>query len=98
VTPKPDSWNIHSTSPIGDPGEPERAPLDRAAGQSRGNQERLAELEAAIANVTRLLAKTDDAETAGELVAERRAMRGEVEVLRREAAGNVRDIDAKRRR
>lgn len=65
------------------------ARVDHAVGQSRGNQDRLAELEAAIANVTRLLGKTDDPETAGELVAERRAMRAEVEALRCGAAGNV---------
>jgi hypothetical protein len=48
---------------------------------------RAAELEAAIANLTRLLAQTDDPETAAELVAERRQMRGELDERRRSGAG-----------
>jgi hypothetical protein len=71
-------------------------------GQSRGNpssdSSRVAELEAAIANVTRLLARTDDAETAGKLVVERRAMRGELETLRRAGASNVIAFDDARRK
>jgi hypothetical protein len=45
---------------------------------------------------TRLLAKTDDVETAGALVAERRAMRAELEWLRREAE-RVGDLSERRR-
>ena len=68
-------------------------------GQSRGNLgDRIAELDAAIANVTRMLAQVDDARVAGELVAERRAMRDDLEALRREASGNVRDLEAARAR
>jgi hypothetical protein len=71
-------------------------------GQSGGNPSSdpsgVAELEAAIANVTRLLARTDDAETAGVLVVERRAMRGELETLQRDGARNVIAFDDARRR
>jgi hypothetical protein len=45
--------------------------LEGAGGRSGGN--RADELEAAIANITRLLARAEDPEVAGELVAERRA-------------------------
>jgi hypothetical protein len=46
-------------------------------------------LEAAIANLTRLLASTDDPAAAADLVAERRQLRSELEELRRVEAGNV---------
>jgi hypothetical protein len=49
--------------------------------QSSGNPTRLAELQAAIANLTRLLAKTEDPAVAAELVGERRAMRAEGDAL-----------------
>jgi hypothetical protein len=46
----------------------------------RGNPaDPITELEAAIANVTRLLGKVDDEKTVRELVAERRALREELE-------------------
>jgi hypothetical protein len=47
------------------------------------------ELEAAIANVTRLLAAVDDAEAAADLVRERRALREELRERRELASGNV---------
>ncbi len=50
--------------------------------------------------MTRLLASTDDTTTAGELVAERRAMRVELASLREAAAratGKVVDLPAKTR-
>ncbi len=53
-------------------------------------------LERAIAAVTRALAATDDPKLAGELVAERRALREELGALRR--AGVVVSLDARRRR
>jgi hypothetical protein len=46
------------------------------------------ELEAAIANLTRLLANTDDAAVAAELVGERRVMRAEREALLMAAHGS----------
>jgi hypothetical protein len=49
--------------------------------------QRASALEDAIANLTRLIASTDDAQAAAELVAERRAMRTELEAMRR--PGNV---------
>ena len=81
------SRSNEKTSPIGDPRDPENTPVNHDAGQSRGNETRLTELEAAIANMTRLLAKTDDAKIASELVTERRTMRLELEALRRDATG-----------
>jgi hypothetical protein len=59
------------------------------------NDERIAELDAAVANLTRLLAKVDDGETAAEIVAERKAMRAEVEDLRR--PDNVVVLEERRR-
>jgi Skp family chaperone for outer membrane proteins len=59
-----------------------------AAAQTR-HSDAEAKLEAAIANVTRLLAKADDPDVAAELVAERRSMRAELQALQREAAGVV---------
>ena len=93
-----DSRDIEKTSHPSDPRSHETTPVDHAVGQSRGNETRLGELEEAIANVTRLLGKTDDAETAGELVGERRAMRAELDALRREGVGNVVPITTGRRR
>jgi hypothetical protein len=92
-----DSRDTEKTSPIGEPTRPDKAPVSDLVGQSWGNPERLTELETAIANVTRLLGKTDDAGVAAELVAERRAMRLEVEGLRREAAGVI-DLATERRK
>jgi hypothetical protein len=90
-----ESRSTEKTSTAADPGRPESTRLDPAPGQSRGNPDRGQELEAAIANVTRLLSKTDDPETAQELVAERKAMRSELEALQRPA--NVTPIGARRR-
>jgi hypothetical protein len=92
------SPGTEKTSPIGDPSRPEKASVDHAVGQSRGNEQRLAALEAAIANVTRLLAKTDDVGMAAELVAERRAMREELDERQRAMAGNVVALDPSKRR
>jgi hypothetical protein len=78
-----DSREAKETSPIVDPGQAEMTRDADRVGQSRGNHERIAELEAALANVTRLLTKVDDAQVASELVAERKAMREELEALRR---------------
>jgi hypothetical protein len=78
-----ESPSVQEISPIGDPRPHEIAPEQPAEWQSSGNQKRLAELDAAIANVTRLLAETDDVGAAAELVGERRAMRLEHEMLRR---------------
>jgi hypothetical protein len=86
-----ESAGAEKTSPIGDP----RRPLNGWPGQWRGNPssaERAAELEAAIANMTRLLARAEDPDAAAELVTERKEMRRELETLQREAAGNVVDI------
>jgi len=62
----------------------------------------MADLEEAIANVTRLLGKTDDPSAAGALVAERSSMREELRTLRdteARASGKVTRIDeAKGRR
>jgi len=52
-------------------------------------------IEAAIRRLTLALATADD-DTIAELVAERRALRDEVRQLR-EAAGNVRHLDAHRK-
>jgi hypothetical protein len=49
-----------------------------------------ADLESAIAGVTRALGAVDDPELAAELVAERRVMREELRELREAAAGVVR--------
>jgi hypothetical protein len=46
-----------------------------------------ATLEAAVANVTRALAATDDPLLAAEFVVERRSMREELKALRENAAG-----------
>ncbi len=51
--------------------------------------DRGAQLEAAIANMTRLLARTDDEAVAVELVAERRSMRAELRTLRDPVPGIV---------
>ena len=56
-----------------------------------------ATLEAAIASVTRALAATNDPQLAGELVAERRAMREELGELR-QVGTSVVHLDAVRRR
>ncbi len=56
--------------------------------QSMAN-ERTVSLELAIANLTRLLARTDDPDTAAALVTERAAMRRELESARQVSAGNV---------
>jgi len=60
------------------------------------NRERLAELQNAITAVTRAIAaaETDDIT---ELVAERSAMRREVQALRQQAITNVVALDVKRR-
>jgi hypothetical protein len=79
---------VHKKSQIGDPRSPEIAPEQTSEWQSSGNQRRLLELEAAIANLTRLLANTDDAVVAAELVGERRAMRAEREALLMAAHGS----------
>lgn len=92
---------IEKTSAVEQPREPEMTPVAGAAGQSWGNPsvaERAAQLEAAIANVTRLMSRTDEPETAAELVGERRAMRAELDALQREAARNVVDIAGRTRR
>jgi hypothetical protein len=57
---------------------------------------RIAELEAAIANVTRLLATADD-DTAADYIIERKAMRQELEAALRQRA-NVTDLAAARAR
>jgi hypothetical protein len=61
-------------------GSPEIERAEGLAAHSRPNG-RAVELEAAIENLTRLLARTDDPEIAAELVAERRTMRGELQAL-----------------
>jgi len=67
-----------------------------------GNPDALRDLDEAIANLTRLLGKTDDPKVAGDLVAERAAMREELRARREaeaRASGKVRSIDeAKGRR
>jgi len=75
------------TSQIDDPRSPEITPEQMAEWQSSGNQTRLAELQAAISNLTRLLAKTEDPAVAAELVGERRAMRAEGHALWRRSRG-----------
>jgi hypothetical protein len=82
---------------IGDPRSGEIVKVGGAATQSRPN-DRPAELEAAIANLTRLLARTDDPQTAAELVVGRRAMRSELEDARRQAVANVLDFSGERTR
>jgi precorrin isomerase len=57
-------------------------------------QERIASLERAVANVTRLLAAADDPAVAADLAAERRAMRAELEALRQ---AETIDLDTERR-
>ena len=59
--------------------------MDPSQWQFSGNPERLAELEIAITNLTRLLGLTDNPNTAAVLVTERRAMREEFEELCRRA-------------
>jgi hypothetical protein len=92
-----DSREIEKTSAASDPRSPEVAPVEGPPGQSWGNAVRIAEIEAAIGNLTRLLGKTDDPEPAAALVAERRAMREELAALWREGGGNVTPIDRARR-
>ena len=70
-----DSRGIEKTSPTGDPRSHEIGRSDHGRWQPGGNSGRPAELEQAIANLTRLLGSADDADTAAELVRERRAMR-----------------------
>jgi hypothetical protein len=57
-----------------------------------------AEVLAAIASVTRALAATDDATLAGELVAERRALRAELQEVRASSSGGVVDLGRERTR
>ena len=56
------------------------------------------DIEAAIANVTRLLARTDDATTAADLVKERASLRDELRAMRDGEAGVIRLDDARARR
>jgi hypothetical protein len=73
-------------------------PLDRVSGNQSGNDRRIADLESAITNVTRLLGKVDDTNTAAALVAERRAMRDELEALGcNQLPRNVVPFEGKRR-
>jgi hypothetical protein len=96
---QPEVTPSEKTRPPSDPRTPERPPLDTSAGHSRGNGDPVADLERAIANVTRALATTDADETVRELVAERRAMRAELHALRHpDAPTNVTDLAAERRR
>lgn len=93
-----------------DPSQPEIARVDHGAGQTRGNDERQesslpgqlesrgAELERQLANVCRALADAETTEQTGNLVAEKRDLRREIETLRRDEAGNVRSIDDARRK
>ncbi len=92
-----ESRGAEKSTEIADPRSPEIAPTDADAGQSRGNaMGRIAELEAAIANVTRLLATADD-DTAADYIIERKAMRQELEAALRQRA-NVTDLAAARAR
>jgi regulator of replication initiation timing len=61
-------------------------------GQCRGNGERMSDLERAIGKVTAAIGQAEDVEVIADLVAERRAMRVELEELRRRAADNVVDL------
>jgi hypothetical protein len=56
------------------------------------------DVEAAIANVTRLLARTDDATTAADLVNERASLRDELRTMRDGEAGVIRLQDERARR
>ena len=56
------------------------------------------DIEAAIANVTRLLARTDDATTAADLVTERASLREELRAMRGGEAGVIRLQDERARR
>ena len=92
------SRDIEKTRPNVDPRGPEKPPIAPPVGQSRGNADRLSELDLAIANLTRLLGATDDPTVAAELIGERRAMRAELDAMRPEATRNVIAIEARRRR
>jgi hypothetical protein len=108
---KPEITEAGETRPIDDTSSHDTAPVEPAKWQQSGDessassslqvsslQQRAEELEAAVANVTRLVGKTDDAETAAALVAERRAMREELDALRRaQLPRNVVHLDGKRR-
>jgi len=56
------------------------------------------DIEAAIANVTRLLARTDDAPTAADLVKERASLRDELRTMRDGEGGVIRLQDERARR
>jgi hypothetical protein len=94
---EPESPNTEKTSPIGDPRSTEIAPEQGGVWQRSGNPECMNELEGAIARVTRAIAAAGEDVDVAELVAERKAMRVELESLRRTGAGVV-DIETARRR
>jgi hypothetical protein len=91
---KPDSPDTEETGSIGDPSKPEIAPPEQAG----GNDGAMADLEKAIARVTRAIANAAEDVDVGELVTERRRMGEELRALRQADAGNVTAIDAAKRR
>jgi hypothetical protein len=86
------SRSIEETSSPEDPRRPEMGGSETTLGQCRGNGERMSDLERAIGKVTAAIGQAEDVEVIADLVAERRAMRVELEELRRRAADNVVDL------
>ena len=82
-----DTRDIEKTSPIGDPSQPETAPLDHAVGQSRGNEPTDAELERGILDAVKM-----------GLADVARTLAAQLEARQRARAGNVVALDPSKRR
>jgi hypothetical protein len=90
-----------STSEVGSSNAPSRTGAKRSdsrhlAPVSRPFEQRVAEIEAAIASVTRVLGRAPD-DAVPMLVAERAAMRAELRALRERDAGNIVPLDREHR-